>query len=236
MRRALAGFVAVVQAGLWATAAQASPWAGGNPRSNFPAHPPGVCFSAPTSKKCLKAGVTYLNKARAHLHQPSYQLPGNFISLSPVLQAFVLTNLDRTYYKLPPMTGLTKELDGDAMSGVRRDSDPSSTDPYFRYATANWAGGYPNMLFAYGSWMYDDGYHSPNEDCTSPHASGCWGHRHDILWKFPKSYGITGPLAMGIAAGKDSHGQQGYAMLLGRGDSHYRPQYQYKWSDRQRWW
>jgi hypothetical protein len=235
MRRAIVGLVVAFQTGLCASGALAA-WAGGNPPSNFPVRPPAVCFRAPHSKKCLKAAVKYLNEARAHLHQAAYRLPGNFISISPVLQAFVLTNLDRTYYKLPPITGFTQALDRDAMSGVRNDSDPSSTDPTFQYVTENWAGGYPNVLFAYGSWMYDDGYHSPNEDCATPHAAGCWGHRHDILWKFPKEYNITGPLAMGIAVGRDSHGQPGYAMLLGRGDSSYHPTYLYRWSDRRHWW
>ena len=29
--------------------------------------------------------------------------------------------------------------------------------------------------------MYDDGPHSPNMDCTSATASGCWDHRRNIL-------------------------------------------------------
>ncbi len=241
MRRALVGLLVAFQAGFGASGALAA-WGGSDPHSNFPARVPAVCFSAPQSKKCLQAGVHYLNLARAQLHQPSYQLPGDFITLSPVLQAFVLTNLDRRYYELPSITGLTQELNRDAMAGVRADADPYQADPgfindpHFQYFTSNWAGGFPNILFAYGSWMYDDGYHSPNGDCISPHASGCWGHLHDILWKFPKEYTLTGPLAMGIAAGKDSSGQPGYAMLVGRGDRGYRPKYLYKWSQRKQWW
>jgi hypothetical protein len=29
--------------------------------------------------------------------------------------------------------------------------------------------------------MYDDGYRSPNVDCTTPGGFGCWGHRGNIL-------------------------------------------------------
>src|SRR5438445_624555 len=82
-----------------------------------------------------------------------------------------------------------------------------------------WPCGFPNLPLAYEAWMYDDGPGSGNLDCPRAGASGCWGHRHDILWDF----GPGGALAMGAAAGTDPSGQSGFAMLLVQGDSTYHP-------------
>ena len=133
---------------------------------------------------CIDAAVTYLNAARAHLGQTAYVLPGNFVSLTPAEQALVLTDLDRTRYGLPPVTGLTAALDQDAARGVQGDGDPQASGSSFIASTSNWAGGYQNMPLAYEAWMYDDGPASGNLDCPSAGAPGCWGHRHDVLWGF----------------------------------------------------
>jgi hypothetical protein len=37
--------------------------------------------------------------------------------------------------------------------------------------------------------MYDDGPDSPNIDCTSAGAPGCWGHRDNILASWPGASG-----------------------------------------------
>jgi hypothetical protein len=139
---------------------------------------------------------------------------------------FVLTNLDRVQYGLTPVPGLTDALDGDAAQGVQSDNDPTPSASNYYGFTSNWAGGFVNMPMAYAAWMYDDGPGSGNLDCTSQNSSGCWGHRHDVLWHFDSS----GALAMGAAAGQDSSGTQGYAMLLFEGASGYRPTYNYTWA------
>lgn len=228
--------IALAQAGLGAGIALAAnnPWAGSNPPSNYPiGHLPSACYSKPTGATCVNAGVYYLDKARAKLHQGPYKLPANFTQLTPEQQVFILANLDRTLYKLPPMTGLTQALDNDASGrlpndpyGARGDGDPRSTDPSFQQFTADWAGGFANIVLAYEGWLYNDGYGSPNLDCSKPSSPGCWGHRHGVLWKFAN----TGPAAMGAAAGKDKHGTTGYAILLGRGTSSYHPKYIYTWT------
>lgn len=210
-------------------------WAGPDPKANYrPGRLPSSCVREPTGAKCINASVYYLDQARATLHQKPYKLPANFVQLGAEVQAFILTNLDRTQYKLPAITGLTSELNRDAMGalphdpyGVLGDGDPFSTDPNFQQTTSNWAGGYPNIVLAYEAWMYDDGFGSPNADCTARTSLGCWGHRHDILWKFVNT---GGPYAMGVAAGKDRHGTRGFAMLLGAGNSAYHPKYSYRWS------
>lgn len=200
---------------------------GQDPSSNYPLNwdsLPQACWSAPTGSTCVAAGVQYLQAARANLGQPAYNLPANFTSLAPVKQAFILTNLDRIQYHLNPIPGLTSSLNRDAAGGVRNQTDPLPSDNAWDAYTSNWAGGYPNMVLAYGGWMYDDGIGSGNLDCTANNTSGCWGHRHDILWQFAS----VGALAMGAAAGTGG-GSPGYAMLLEQQRPGLHPAYSYRW-------
>lgn len=201
--------------------------AGADPQSNFPVTTlPSVC-DQPVSAPCLDASVGFLNQARANLGQGPYLLPSNFDALTPQVQLFVLANLDRQLYNLPPITGITAALSQDALGGVRNDNDPRPADANFDYWTANWAGGFQNAVLAYEAWMYDDGPGSGNLDCTARNTQGCWGHRQDVLWSFTGS----GPLAMGTAAANDPSGTPGYAMLLGMGEPDlFKPTYTYTWS------
>ncbi len=224
--RLLVGLVVIAAACTAPAAAGADGWAGADPSSNFPQGSlPDACDTDPTGATCTDAAVQYLNQARASLGQPAYQLPANFASLTPGQQALVLVNLDRILYGLDPIPGLTAALNQAAADAVQADNDPSTDDPAIDSFTANWAGGFPNLPLAYEAWMYDDGPGSSNVDCNSPGDSGCWGHRHDILWKFD-----PGTLAMGIAAGTDPQGDPGYAMLLVHGDGSYHPAYTDTWS------
>jgi hypothetical protein len=215
---------------LLASSALASPamanYAGTDPASNYSAGAPPAGCDQPTSVSCIGAAVALLDQARASLGQPHYRLPTNFVSLTPAEQGFVLANLDRILYGLPPMTGLTAGLNTDAMGGVRADADPQPTSSNYLAWTANWAGGFANLPYAYEAWMYDDGPGSGNLDCTVSNASGCWGHRHDVLFKFDGA----SPLAMGVAQGTDPHGESGYAMLFFEGDDTYHPTYTFTWA------
>jgi hypothetical protein len=219
----LAMIVIAVAAG----AARADGPVGADPSQNYPAGQiPAACDVDATSRSCIDTAVGVLDQARASLGQPPYGLPSNFDALAPEQQMFVLTDLDRVLYGLPPIPGLTAALGQDAARGVRTDSDPGPSDPDVISYTSNWAGGFENTALAYEAWMYDDGPGSGNLDCTSPNASGCWGHRHDILWQF----GSQGALAMGASVGQDHGNRSGYAMLLVEGDPGYRPAYTYTWS------
>ena len=212
--------------GLLAGPALASGPVGSDPSSNFPVGPlPHACTTDPGGAVCVNASVGYLNQARASLGQPPYSLPADFASLSPVEQALILTNSDRVLYNLAPITGLTSALNQDAAAGVTTDSDPqpSASDWYGYTSNAAWGNG--NMVLAYEGWMYDDGPGSDNVDCSPSHPSGCWGHRHDILWQFG-----PGALAMGAAAGLDSSGNRAYTMLLVQGSPSFNPLYTYTWS------
>jgi hypothetical protein len=201
---------------------------GVDPSSNFLVGAlPAACQNAPTGATCIAASVGYLNQARASLGQPAYTLPSDFASLTPGQQALELADSDRALYGLPPVAGLVDALDRDAAAGVLSDADPVPSDSNWLGYTSNWAGGYENILLAYEAWMYDDGPGSGNLDCTPSDPGGCWAHRHDILWRFDGG----GPLAMGAAAGEDSTGQPGYAMLIEEASPSTTPSYVYTWSN-----
>lgn len=211
-----------------AAPALANEWAGSDPSSNFSlGELPQECGSDPTGATCVDFSVAILDQARTSLGQSPYVLPADFDSLTAAQQVFILVNSDRTLYGLSPIPGLTGALNQDAAQGVRTDNDPTPSDSSWTMYTSNWAGGYENVVLAYEGWMYDDGAGSGNLDCTPTDSSGCWGHRHDILWRFDPG----GPLAMGAAAGTDSTGWSGYSMLLEQGDSSLHPSYTYTWSD-----
>jgi hypothetical protein len=204
-------------------------WAGSDPPANYePGGLPASCATHPTGTECINAGVYYLDRARAQLGQPAYKLPAAFPSLTGAEQAFILTNLDRILYGLPPITGLTAALDSDASaSGVLVGQDPAPSDPdQLEGWTANWAGGYYNVGLAYEGWMFDDGLGSPNILCTNNNTTGCWGHRHDVLYEFASG----DVLAMGAAVGKGPSDVEGYAMLLAGGFPGYAPSYSYTWT------
>jgi hypothetical protein len=201
--------------------------AGADPSSNHPAGTVPDACRAPTSAACIAASVAILDQARSSLGQPAYAVPSNFATLTGAEQGFVLANLDRLQYGLPPMTGLTAALNSDAAAGVQNDADPQPAAANYLAWTANWAGGFTNMPLAYEAWMYDDGPGSGNLDCASTTTSGCWGHRHDVLYRFDPS---GGPLAMGAAQGTDPSNEAGYTMLLFQGDSSFHPNYVYTWA------
>ena len=56
------------------------------------------------------------------------------------------------------------------------------------------AGSNISALDADYSWMYDDGSGGPNFDCKTPKTAGCWGHRTNILGRYPTvTTFISGP-------------------------------------------
>jgi hypothetical protein len=204
----------------WTASPALAAWAGPDPGSNFTADP--SCNGA----QCLTDAAQLLDEARASLGQPAYHLPTNFDQLSGAEQALVLTDLDRKLYGLPLIAGLTSELNQAAVAGIQSANDPSSGDPSLRAYASDWGEGYPDLPLAYEGWMYDDGPGSPNLDCSPATPSGCWSHRHVVLWEFG-----SGPLVMGAAAGTGPDGLPSEAMILAEGGGGYHPTYTYTWSD-----
>jgi hypothetical protein len=213
MRIRTAGILIVlgfVLAGPLAASALSDAWAGPDPTANFPTGDvPFDCLSNPTGEACINAGVSYLDQARASLGLPAYVLPADFASFTASQQLLILTDEDRITYGLPPITGVSDAASADAASGIPIDNDPQPSNSDWYAYTANWSGGYPNIVIAYEEWMYDDGPASSNLDCTPSTPDGCWDHRHDILWIFDG----TGPVEMGVATGIDPSGTPGYTQL-----------------------
>ena len=222
----VAGVLALV---LVLVASASAGWGGPDPAANTQIGLlGGPCRTAPTGKACIDAGVYYLDRARKRSGLLPYALPADFPSLSPPRQIFILVNLDRIAYGLPPIPGMTAELNHDALvSGVRAADDPhpSNTTGLTTW-WPGWAGAFSNAPMAYEGWVWDDGLGSNNPRCTPTDHSRCWGHRHSALWKF----GAGSVLAMGAAAGRDSRHHRGYAYIYVGGSSAYHPAYTYTWS------
>jgi hypothetical protein len=217
----LAGSLALV-----VVASASAAWGGKDPpRNTRIGRLPSSCRSSPRGKTCIDAVVYYLDKARSRVHLPPYALPADFPSLPPPRQLFILVNLDRIQYGLPPFPGMTARLDHDALvSGVWRadDQHPSNTTGLTAW-WPGWAGAFSNAPMAYEVWVWDDGLGSTNPRCTRHDHSRCWGHRHSVLWRYGSN------LAMGAAAGRDSRHRRSYAYLFVGGNARYKPVYTYTW-------
>ncbi len=206
-----------------------------DPAKNIPLGELPASCSAHTSVRCENAVVYYLNQARASMGLPTYDLPADFPQLPPDRQIFILSDLDRIAYSLSPVAGLNSELSGDASQGVAFGGDPAPSawsydwNAYF----SNWAGAFTNAPAAYYFWMYDDGPGSGNLDCNDPSDSGCWGHRHDIL--FDEESSGEYEAAMGAATGtKRENEEVGYAMLIVAAlRFSQQPPYYYTWAEAQ---
>jgi hypothetical protein len=138
---------------------------------------------------------------------------------------FILVNLDRIQYGLPPIPGMTAQLDHDALvSGVWRVDDPHpSHTTGLTVWWPGWAGAFHNAPMAYETWVWNDGLGATNPRCTRSDHSRCWGHRLSVLWE----YGANA--AMGAAAGRGPSHHRGYTYLFVGGNAAYKPAYNYTW-------
>ena len=169
-----------------------------------------VCAAAglDSSQRCIDAIVQAINSARALERVAPIALPAGYGKLSVPQQVFVAVNLERVDRGLRPFVGLTAALDANAQRGADRANDPPDPGGGYPVSDAEWAGGSANGLDAVYGWMYDDGPGSGNLDCLKPGASGCWGHREEIL----DDFGSVGTLVMGAAVnptGDSSEGDRG---------------------------
>jgi len=131
------------------------------------------------TQACARIWVRTLDAARATEGIAPLVLPTNWRTLSVDEQLFVLMNLARTSRGLPAAVGLTASLDANAQSAAQAGGDPTD-------APSVWAGGRASPFGAMFGWMYDDGWGgsasaTSNIACTSPTATGCWGHRDNLL-------------------------------------------------------
>lgn len=171
-----------------------------NPPKNIPPNPNYLryCKSA-----ALDDSTTCANKALAAIDNARRSEPlgalhfnlAHFLHLTVSEQLFAIADLERTSRGLAPVQAITRQLDSVAMTGAKNNSDPMLTSGtlyggarVFAWGS-NWAGGTENALGSDDGWMYDDGPGGPNLACTSPHASGCWGHRTNILGRYGEELG-----------------------------------------------
>ncbi len=152
-----------------------------------------ACATAPAGPACTIRVLAAIDAARASEGVRPMRLPADYRTLSPAEQLLVVTDLERVDRGLVPAIGLSPSLNRRALAGARNGTDPELTPMFGNWAGSNWAGGYPSPLEADFEWMYDDGAGSPNRDCTAAGATGCWGHRDNILAAY------QAPLAMGAA-------------------------------------
>ena len=166
----------------------------------------------PGAPQCAAAEVAATDRARAAEGLPPLRLPSNYASLSPEEQLFVLTDIERVSRGEQPVAGLSAIVSHYAEQGA-----DAGTDPHFTFGaipSSDWWGsnvvsGALNALDANYTWMYQDGYGGDNVDCTSPGASGCWGHRDNEL---TSNYG--GTLVMGAGEATESTGLETLSELL----------------------
>ena len=166
----------------------------------------------PATPQCMAAEVAATDHARATEGLPPLRLPSNYASLSPEEQLFVLTDIERVSRGEQPVIGLSAIVSQYAQQGAE-----AGTDPHFTFGaipSSDWWGsnvvsGALNALDANYTWMYQDGYGGDNVDCTSPGASGCWGHRDNEL---TSNYG--GTLVMGAGEAPESTGLETLSELL----------------------
>ena len=128
---------------------------------------------------CQQVVVQAIDEARAAEGVGPLKLPSYYGSLTVAEQLLVDTNLERVDRGLTGFTGLTSKLDALAKVAALSNNDPDG--PAGAAWGSNWAGGEGSALLADYDWMYDDGPRSPNMDCTSATASGCWDHRRNVL-------------------------------------------------------
>lgn len=174
-----------------------------SPDYNNPCWAGGAKGAAATST-CHSQELAAINHQHALEHVRAIVLPGNFWTLAPASQIFVITNLERVSRGLKPVRGVSAQMSGWATTAARHSADVSvgawdlSNGTQLQIFGSVWAGDL-NSLDADFIWMYADGWStggSDNVDCTSATSSGCWGHRQIMLG----SYGGSSALVAGVGS------------------------------------
>ena len=165
------------------------------------------CANSPSSVSCMTDVLTSIDQARHQEGLGPLYLPTNWMHLSTAQQVFVSYNLERIARHEHPIAGLDPLLAAAAQKGADTNKDPLGPSGTITSAS-NWFGG-SSVLEGLFEWMYNDGWGgslstTSNLVCTSPTASGCWGHRNNILlyWhtifsNYPTSYTVV--MNVGVA-------------------------------------
>jgi hypothetical protein len=185
-----------------------------HPAANVPSQVGFNCdlYAVDNTDNCIFSALLNINYARSLEGVGPMILPGDYASLVPSEQLFVIFNLERTGRGLPPLTELDASADNDASIGASESTDPlPQGSSSFQAGASIAAFEVGNALQADWEWMYTDGCfpYVGDADCTSisPNDPGGWGHRDAILG----NYGIDSPAA-GAAEATASSGP--YAGML----------------------
>jgi hypothetical protein len=145
---------------------------------------------------CEGAAVEAIDAARSIEGVKPLVLPAGFDGLPAVEQLLVVTDLERADRGLPGFAGLSARFDRIALAAAVQGTDPVGP-PNVEWGS-NVALGYPSVLEADYSWMYDDGPGSANTSCTTASSPACWAHRRNILG----NYGRDPSLGAAVASSK----------------------------------
>lgn len=172
------------------------------PSQQFIAACDGMAATPSANQACDGVAIPEFNSARAKEGVKPLVLPEDFDTLSVPLQVLTITDLERVDRGLPPVPGLSSYLDGLAQQGAdAKDHPPLAPLNGRSQETVNWAGTNSALLAAF-MWMYWDGPGGGNLGCQKAGDSGCWGHRHDLM------YSYDSPMAMGAGVAQGSLAQE----------------------------
>jgi hypothetical protein len=135
---------------------------------------------------CTNFVLRAINRAHRAEGVRAMVLPTNWYQLSTQQQLFVVADLERVDRGLPAYLGMNSALTVSAQRAAVLAQDPQVASGFsFASMGGTWAGANSVLEADYG-WMYEDGWggsisRTSNIDCTSPRASGCWGHREVLL-------------------------------------------------------
>jgi hypothetical protein len=164
-------------------------WSGPNPPTN--------CL-VPNHPEVILTGIVGLDYCGATLEGLApLPLPSNWMSLSDSQQGFVLMNLERLERGETPIVGISNTLDNYATDGANADTDPPVSFITDGVGGSIWDGG-DFVTWGMVGYLYYDGPGGSNLDCTESDASGCWGHRDNIL-----DSARNPNLAVGVSDGPD---------------------------------
>ncbi|EQD77067.1 hypothetical protein B1A_03130, partial [mine drainage metagenome] len=133
---------------------------------------------------CQQAAVAAINAARSAepVPLPPLALPAGYYQMPAPEQLFVLINLERASRNLPAVGSMSVALDQQAVGLAQQNADPALGGPD-NIVAGVWGGDYGPTAMVF-DWLYNDGWDgvgTANGGCTSPTASGCWGHRSDLF-------------------------------------------------------
>lgn len=184
-----------------------------------------------SSPGCTRLLLEAINKAQAAEHRAPFVLPSNYEKLSPTAQLFVLVNFERISHGVPPLVGLSPYLNAAASAAAREAEDPVVQPSYGPVTVGQspegllaiggaWAGNSVNAASAVFGWFYDDGWggkgNTLNFACTSPTASGCWGHRDQLLGLWAGTTCTDCVAGAGYASPAARNWQESYDFLVVR--------------------